>query len=141
MSAVMVIIDLILTDDGKPYVLEVNGTPGMSRDSNFAVGATMAGLTHTDVVLAMLHEALARPPRVCATAKSAAAPAIRSSSSVRSCAADALARASSSRASWAFRVVTASSRRANSRPALIDSLFTGARLKPTRHPTTPRGDQ
>ncbi|MFB9515855.1 hypothetical protein [Streptomyces purpureus] len=34
----------------------------MSRDSNFAVGAAMVGLTHTDVVLAMLHEALARPP-------------------------------------------------------------------------------
>ncbi|MEW2161503.1 ATP-grasp domain-containing protein [Streptomyces sp. NPDC007084] len=55
-------IDFILTDDGDPYVLEVNSTPGMSRDSNFAVGAAMVGLTHTDVVLAMLHEALARPP-------------------------------------------------------------------------------
>ncbi|MDQ0605811.1 D-alanine-D-alanine ligase [Streptomyces canus] len=55
-------IDFILTDDGDPYVLEVNSTPGMSRDSNFAVGAAMVGLTHTDVVLAMLHEALADPP-------------------------------------------------------------------------------
>ncbi|MCI3270788.1 D-alanine--D-alanine ligase family protein [Streptomyces cylindrosporus] len=55
-------IDFILTDDGDPYVLEVNSTPGMSRNSNFAVGAAMVGLTHTDVVLAMLHEALARPP-------------------------------------------------------------------------------
>ncbi|MGW7750290.1 D-alanine--D-alanine ligase family protein [Streptomyces violaceusniger] len=55
-------IDLVLTEDGEPYVLEVNSTPGMSRDSNFAVGAAMVGLTHTDVVLAMLHEALARPP-------------------------------------------------------------------------------
>jgi D-alanine-D-alanine ligase len=55
-------IDFILTEDGEPYVLEVNSTPGMSRDSNFAVGAAMVGLTHTDVVLAMLHEALARPP-------------------------------------------------------------------------------
>jgi D-alanine-D-alanine ligase len=26
------------------------------------VGAAMLGLTHTDVVVAMLHEALARPP-------------------------------------------------------------------------------
>lgn len=55
-------IDFILTDDSKPYALEVNTTPGMSRDSNFTVGAAMVGLTHTDVVLAMLHEALARPP-------------------------------------------------------------------------------
>ncbi|MGY4982351.1 D-alanine--D-alanine ligase family protein [Streptomyces sp. 900105755] len=55
-------IDFIVTEDGEPYVLEVNTTPGMSRDSNFAVGAAMVGLTHTDVVLAMLHEALARQP-------------------------------------------------------------------------------
>ncbi|MDO0934988.1 ATP-grasp domain-containing protein [Streptomyces sp. DG2A-72] len=55
-------IDFILAEDDEPYVLEVNSTPGMSRDSNFAVGAAMVGLTHTDVVLAMLHEALARPP-------------------------------------------------------------------------------
>lgn len=55
-------IDFIVTEDGDAYVLEVNSTPGMSRDSNFAVGAAMVGLTHTDVVLAMLHEALARPP-------------------------------------------------------------------------------
>ncbi|MGW7540336.1 D-alanine--D-alanine ligase family protein [Streptomyces sp. NPDC054770] len=55
-------IDFILTEDGEPYVLEVNSTPGMSRDSNFVVGAAMVGLTHTAVVLAMLHEALARPP-------------------------------------------------------------------------------
>ncbi|MFF7185709.1 ATP-grasp domain-containing protein [Streptomyces sp. NPDC008222] len=55
-------IDFILAEDGERYVLEVNSTPGMSRDSNFVVGAAMVGLTHTDVVLAMLHEALARPP-------------------------------------------------------------------------------
>ncbi|MFJ9709589.1 ATP-grasp domain-containing protein [Streptomyces sp. NPDC101234] len=55
-------IDFILAEDGEPYVLEVNSTPGMSRDSNFVVGAAMVGLTHTDVALAMLHEALARPP-------------------------------------------------------------------------------
>ncbi|MFE6098988.1 ATP-grasp domain-containing protein [Streptomyces laurentii] len=55
-------IDFVLAKDGEPYALEVNSTPGMSRDSNFAVGAAMVGLTHTDVVLAMLHEALARPP-------------------------------------------------------------------------------
>ncbi|KND32131.1 D-alanine--D-alanine ligase family protein [Streptomyces acidiscabies] len=55
-------IDFVLGRDGVPYVLEVNSTPGMSRESNFVVGAAMIGLTHADVVLAMLHEALARPP-------------------------------------------------------------------------------
>ncbi|KOG26847.1 D-alanine--D-alanine ligase family protein [Streptomyces viridochromogenes] len=53
-------IDFILGKDEQ--VLEVNTTPGMSRESNFAVGAAMVGLTHSDVVLAMLYEALARPP-------------------------------------------------------------------------------
>jgi D-alanine-D-alanine ligase len=55
-------IDFMLTSDGQPYALEVNSTPGMSRDSNFVVGAATLGFTHTDVVLAMLHEALARAP-------------------------------------------------------------------------------
>jgi D-alanine-D-alanine ligase len=55
-------VDFILTEDDEPYVLEVNTTPGMSRDSNFVVGAAMVGLTHTDVVVAMLREAFARPP-------------------------------------------------------------------------------
>ncbi|EST35073.1 hypothetical protein M878_07535 [Streptomyces roseochromogenus subsp. oscitans DS 12.976] len=57
-------IDFILTEDGQPYVLEVNSTPGMSRDSNFAVGAAMVGLTHkaptvTELLkLAVKHEVL-----------------------------------------------------------------------------------
>lgn len=55
-------VDFIVTDDDRPYALEVNSTPGMSRESNFVVGAAMVGLTHPDVVLAMLHEALTRPP-------------------------------------------------------------------------------
>ncbi|MFJ1605529.1 ATP-grasp domain-containing protein [Streptomyces sp. NPDC088253] len=55
-------VDFILTEDDQPYVLEVNSTPGMSRDSNFVVGTAMVGLTHTDVVVALLHEALTRPP-------------------------------------------------------------------------------
>ncbi|MFG2639889.1 hypothetical protein ACGFYP_02755 [Streptomyces sp. NPDC048370] len=55
-------IDFIVTEDGDAYVLEVNSTPGMSRGSTFAVGAATVGLTHTDVVRVMLHEALARPP-------------------------------------------------------------------------------
>ncbi|MBD0746033.1 ATP-grasp domain-containing protein [Streptomyces sp. CBMA152] len=55
-------VDFMLTEAGQVHTLEVNTTPGMSRDSNFAVGGAMVGLTHTDIVLAMLHEALTRPP-------------------------------------------------------------------------------
>ncbi|OON81614.1 D-alanine--D-alanine ligase family protein [Streptomyces tsukubensis] len=55
-------VDFILTETDQVHALEVNTTPGMSRDSNFAVGGAMVGLTHTDIVLAMLHEALTRPP-------------------------------------------------------------------------------
>lgn len=43
------------TVDGQPYALEVNTTPGMSCDSNFVAGAGLCGLSHIDVVRAVLH--------------------------------------------------------------------------------------
>ncbi|MFJ2775726.1 ATP-grasp domain-containing protein [Kitasatospora sp. NPDC087315] len=55
-------IDFIITADFQVFALEVNGTPGMSSGSNFAVGAGLCGLSHGDVVLALVHEAMARPP-------------------------------------------------------------------------------
>ncbi|WP_329430637.1 hypothetical protein OG339_22330 [Streptosporangium sp. NBC_01495] len=55
-------IDFIVTDSGQVHALEVNTTPGMSRKSNYALGAARCGLTHADVVLAWLHNALTRPP-------------------------------------------------------------------------------
>ncbi|MFB7377233.1 ATP-grasp domain-containing protein [Kitasatospora purpeofusca] len=55
-------VDFIVTEDGRVFALEVNSTPGMSAGSNFAVGAGLCGLGHTDIVLALLHEAMARPP-------------------------------------------------------------------------------
>ena len=55
-------VDFIVTDDGEPYVLEVNSTPGMSRDSNFAVGGGDGRPHAHGCRLAMLHEALTRPP-------------------------------------------------------------------------------
>ncbi|MFJ8384766.1 ATP-grasp domain-containing protein [Streptomyces sp. NPDC094438] len=55
-------VDFVLSQDGRPFVLEVNTTPGMSRASNFVVAAALIGFAHTDIVLAMLHEALARQP-------------------------------------------------------------------------------
>ncbi|GAA0436646.1 D-alanine--D-alanine ligase family protein [Streptomyces luteireticuli] len=54
-------VDYIVNDDGHVYALEVNTNPGMSKDSNFAVGAALCGFSHTDVVLAMLHQALDHP--------------------------------------------------------------------------------
>ncbi|MEV6653912.1 ATP-grasp domain-containing protein [Streptomyces sp. NPDC051219] len=54
-------IDFMVTTDGKVYALEVNTTPGMSRESNFVTGAALCSLSHTDVVRALLHEAMTRP--------------------------------------------------------------------------------
>jgi D-alanine-D-alanine ligase len=54
-------VDFMVTDAGELYTLEVNTIPGMSKDSNFVTGADLCGLGYTDVVLAMLHEALVRP--------------------------------------------------------------------------------
>ncbi len=54
-------VDFIVTTTGRVYALEVNTTPGMSRDSNFAAGARLCGLDLADIVRAMLHEALTRP--------------------------------------------------------------------------------
>ncbi|WP_326580852.1 D-alanine--D-alanine ligase [Actinacidiphila glaucinigra] len=54
-------VDFIVAPDGDLYALEVNTTPGMSRDSNFVVGGRLRGLTRDDLVRAFLHEALTRP--------------------------------------------------------------------------------
>lgn len=55
-------VDFMVRNDGTVHGLEVNTTPGMQRESNFVTGAALCGLSHTDVVLAFLHEALTRPP-------------------------------------------------------------------------------
>ncbi|MGW7367947.1 D-alanine--D-alanine ligase family protein [Streptomyces sp. NPDC054841] len=54
-------VDFIVTDGGDTHALEVSTTPGMSRESNFVVGAGLCGLSHADAVLALLHEAVTRP--------------------------------------------------------------------------------
>ncbi|MEU2744668.1 hypothetical protein ABZ656_58150 [Streptomyces sp. NPDC007095] len=51
----------MVTSAGAAYALEINPTPGMSREANFITGAGLVGLSHTDVVRAYLHEALTRP--------------------------------------------------------------------------------
>jgi D-alanine-D-alanine ligase len=53
-------VDFIVTPAGRAYALEVNTTPGMSRSSNFAVGARLCGLGLVDAIRAMLHEVLTR---------------------------------------------------------------------------------
>jgi D-alanine-D-alanine ligase len=53
-------VDFIATDDGGVLALEVNTTPGLSYESNFVTAAGLCGLRHADVVVAILHEALAR---------------------------------------------------------------------------------
>jgi len=55
-------VDFVVTRTNDIYALEVNPTPGMSRDSNFATGAAMCGITHEDTVRALLHEAATREP-------------------------------------------------------------------------------
>ncbi|GHD58124.1 hypothetical protein GCM10010317_046860 [Streptomyces mirabilis] len=54
-------VDFMVTSAGAAYALEINPTPGMSREANFITGAGLVGLSHTDVVRAYLHEALTRP--------------------------------------------------------------------------------
>jgi D-alanine-D-alanine ligase len=53
--------DFIAAEDGTVAALEVNTTPGMSYESNFITAAGLLGLSHADVVIAMLRKALTRP--------------------------------------------------------------------------------
>jgi D-alanine-D-alanine ligase len=53
--------DFIVTEPGDVFVLELNTIPGMSYNSNFLTAADLCGLEPSDVVTAILHEALTRP--------------------------------------------------------------------------------
>lgn len=52
-------IDFVVAENGI-FALEVNTVPGLSYESNFALAAYEAGLGHSDIVLALLVEALHR---------------------------------------------------------------------------------
>lgn len=52
-------IDFIVTET-ETLALEVNTVPGLSYESNFASAASLAGIGHDDIVLALLHEAFHR---------------------------------------------------------------------------------
>jgi D-alanine-D-alanine ligase len=55
-------MDFIVTASGQSFALEVNTTPGMSRQSNFVIGAASCGLKYNDLVLSILREASTRRP-------------------------------------------------------------------------------
>jgi D-alanine-D-alanine ligase len=57
-------VDIRLDETGAPYVLEVNANPCLAPDAGFLAAAAVAGLTHGDVVRAVLAAALQRAERV-----------------------------------------------------------------------------
>jgi D-alanine-D-alanine ligase len=52
--------DFIVAGDGSAFMLELNITPGMSRESNFLTAAGLLGLSHADILAAILREAVTR---------------------------------------------------------------------------------
>lgn len=55
-------VDFVVDRQGRPWALEINTVPGLSRDGNFAVAARKSGLTYDQVIVALLGEALTRVP-------------------------------------------------------------------------------
>ena len=53
-------VDFRLTDDGKPYILEINGLPGITPRSDLTLMAGAEGWTHADLVCAVLDSGLKR---------------------------------------------------------------------------------
>lgn len=53
-------VDLVMSPDGEPYVLECNTSPGMTETSLLPMAAEAAGMTFQDVVSRVIQSALAR---------------------------------------------------------------------------------
>jgi D-alanine-D-alanine ligase len=53
--------DFILDDAEEVHLLEANTVPGLSRNSNFVAASEAAGLTHEELVLALLRSSLWKP--------------------------------------------------------------------------------
>jgi D-alanine-D-alanine ligase len=53
-------VDMVLAEDGVPYVLECNSSPGMTETSLLPMAAEAAGMTFQDVVSKVIDAALAR---------------------------------------------------------------------------------
>jgi D-alanine-D-alanine ligase len=53
-------VDFRLTDDNQPYILEINGLPGITPSSDLTLMAQVEGWTHADLVCAVLDAGLKR---------------------------------------------------------------------------------
>ncbi len=53
-------VDMVVGDDGTPYVLECNTSPGMTETSLLPMAAEAAGMSFQDVVERLVREALSR---------------------------------------------------------------------------------
>jgi D-alanine-D-alanine ligase len=53
-------VDMIVDDDGRPWVLEVNVSPGMTETSLLPMGAGAAGMALAELCDAIIQSALAR---------------------------------------------------------------------------------
>lgn len=54
-------VDVLLTDDGKPYVLEINTIPGMTSASLFPKAAAAAGITYGELCTRIAEVSLNQP--------------------------------------------------------------------------------
>ena len=53
-------VDIRLTSEGTPYVIEVNPNPDISSDSGFARAAAASGLSHKELLYTITNFALSR---------------------------------------------------------------------------------
>ena len=53
-------VDFRMTDDGQPYILEINGLPGITPISDLTLMAQAEGWTHADLVCSVLDAGLKR---------------------------------------------------------------------------------
>ena len=53
-------VDIRLSNDGSPYVIEVNPNPDISTDSGFARAASAAGITYGELLYTIANFALTR---------------------------------------------------------------------------------
>jgi D-alanine-D-alanine ligase len=54
-------VDVLLTDDGKPYVLEINTIPGMTSASLFPKAAAAAGISYGELCTRIAQVSLNQP--------------------------------------------------------------------------------
>ena len=54
-------VDVLLTDDGKPYVLEINTIPGMTGASLFPKAALAAGISYGELCTRIAEVSLNQP--------------------------------------------------------------------------------